>query len=241
MHLNPRQMSPLTLLMLVTAVLSLVGCSAEFSSSRNRIGTVPSGSGDVEVKPPVAKENIPGADGDEVLPPEGNGLSLRGHVRFKKQQLLANDIASALDLPKDQLCQEFDRLSCLDEVHHLAVGGVDAYEKSIFNGIEESLTTTPIVIERTILSACSNRASRDVNDGEGIIFAGLAGSPDSTTLGAAVTTLYRRALQRNPTADETAALTGLYEKVKGASQNPGSDWAALSCYAVLTSLEFVFY
>jgi hypothetical protein len=182
--------------------------------------------------------------GDEKYPAVGAnapGLSERAHVRFKKQQLLENDLASALELTPAELCQEFESLSCINEVHHLALGGVDAYKNSIFHGIEESLPTTPIAMERIVLNACGERVKRDFSGG-GVIFTNLpAKVTDTKVLAGSIGTLFERALRRPASADEVKTLQGFYDEVAKTTANATETWATLACYMVLTSVEAVFY
>ncbi len=54
--------------------------------------------------------------------------------------------------------------------------------------------------------------------------------------------LYRRLLSRRALPEEIAKLRGLYAEVTAASEpNPGRAWAILSCFAVATSEESLFY
>jgi hypothetical protein len=173
--------------------------------------------------------------------PDAPGLSERAHVRFKKQQLLENDLASALELTPAELCKEFDSLSCINQVHHIALGGVDAYKNSIFHGVEESLPTTPIAMERIVLSACGERVKRDFSGG-GVIFTNLpAKVTDTKVLAGSIGTLFERALRRQASADEVKTMQGLYDEVAKSTANATETWATLACYMVLTSVEAVFY
>ena len=181
---------------------------------------------------------------------EGKGLSLANSVRFKKQALIKNDLESALGLTSPEICKELGASDCLSEVHHLALGGVDAYKRGVFAGISESMITSPIALERVALAGCSERARRDLKAGENEIFQGMSLDPAGNvsaegreaSLGAAVTTLFARFLGREPSAYEVGALVDMYEDVaKETSSNQSFEWARLSCYTVATDLECVFY
>lgn len=176
------------------------------------------------------------------------GLSNRNTVRFKKKDLLENDILKAFDLTAPEICQELGSKSCLDEVHHLSLGGVDAYKRGVFSGVTESMVTTPIALERIALSGCSERTRRDLaNPGAAIFFGGISLGADGAisnedSMRTAVDNLYFRFLRRHPEERETTALVSMYGDV--AAKAPGTagfEWARLSCYAVVTQVEFAFY
>jgi len=171
------------------------------------------------------------------------GLSHRESVHFKRQDVFANDIANALDLDRASLCLEFGELSCIDKVHHLALGGTDAYERNVYAPLSETSASTPIVVERVLLSACQQRAERDIDRGEQVIFSRLAAESNlAQQLKPSIESLYQRALLRNPSSQELAVLTGLYREISELSpQKAQRDWAMAACYAVLSSVEFMFY
>lgn len=187
---------------------------------------------------------------DGVTNGEPGGLSKKNALRFKRQQLIESDIAKALTLDKDEICNELGSLKCIKDVHYLALGGVDAYEKSIFTGIRDSSSTTPVVIERIALAACGKRAELDfANAASAAIFKGLktdAGgklaNPDDADVKTAVDSLYKKILKRTPTAAEAADLIGMYGDIAAVTPSGAAkSWAQLSCYTLLTSIEFIFY
>ena len=54
--------------------------------------------------------------------------------------------------------------------------------------------------------------------------------------------LYKRSLLRPPTAQEQGHLRQLYRDIEADGQGqPARDWAVLSCFSVLTSMEGLFY
>lgn len=223
---------------LVLASCSMKPSRKEFNSQNpgsNPPGTEQPGAGD------GSGDQDPAVDNNEP------GLSQKGELRFKKQSLLKADLSSALGMKPDELCEEFGK-SCFDELYNLALGGVEAYQSQVTRGIEKSAVTTPIVLERLILSGCNKRAQRDVGNGDGVIFKvaldarGQLVNPDGEDVKASLDNLYKRAVQRPIEAHEIKALQGLYQSVVAKSPDQAAEkWAALSCYAVLTSLEAVFY
>lgn len=240
----------LTVLFALTAAST--GCQKKKRNNRGSDDALPATDG-ADGNPDGAAEGGDGKDGpakEGGVDKEPAGLSTKGRVRFKKQQLIENDIAKALTLDKSEICNELGELKCIDEVHYLALGGVDAYEKSIYTGIQQSSSTTPVVIERIALTACGKRADADfANSGSAVIFQGLttdASGKLATPAGAevkhAVDTLYKRILKRAPSSTETSDLISMYSEIAGTgTEGAAKKWAQLSCYTLLTSIEFIFY
>jgi hypothetical protein len=181
-----------------------------------------------------------GTPGD--VPP----LSAKATVKFKTKERLINDFQKALSLCNDQLCTEVGELAC-DEVHGIALGGVDAYNAGIYEPLAASAVTTVIAVDRIALHMCQTRAHADfaspasaeifelnVNDGQL--------DPDDAATVAAITTLFNRIHLREPKEREIDHLKQLYRDIEdGGSANPAKDWSALSCYAILSMMESVFY
>jgi len=194
----------------------------------------------------------PSDPGDDDLPPGTAEVepSPRPNVRFKGGERLRNDLARSLGLEPDQVCNELGRYSCTDLVHTIALGGVEAYVQGVYTSSEDTTATAPLAVERVVLAACTTAVDRDLADaGEAAVFGGLdiAGSgelsdPDAPDVAAAIVALYRRGLQRSPTEVEVAHLRGLYESVQGrGGERVARDWAVASCFAVLTTMESLFY
>ena len=100
-----------------------------------------------------------------------------------------------------------------------------------------------------MLAGCIERAVRDLaTPASAVIFRDLNVSggkldPEGEGGGEAIDALYTLTLQRHATETEVAHLRGFYSDVEasGDSSAPAQDWAALSCFAVLTTLETLFY
>lgn len=173
-------------------------------------------------------------------------ISAKATVKFKSKERLVNDFQKALSLSATQLCREVGTLAC-DEVHGIALGGVDAYNAGIYEPLEASAVTTPIAVDRLALSMCQTRAHVDVeNTANAAIFAvaidGGKLDPDHADTVAAITTLFNRIHLREPSEREVELLQQLYRDIDaGGSATPAKDWAALSCYAVISMMESVFY
>jgi hypothetical protein len=171
-------------------------------------------------------------------------------VRFKGGERLRNDLAATLALADDEVCTELGRLSCVDDVHKVTLGGVDAYASQVFRPSPSTGATTPSAVERVALSACAKRSRRDFADptqalvwsGLGVDARGNVSDPAGAAPGQAVARLYQRAFGREPTSAEREQLTGFYERVLAEKPEGAAEaWATLACFATLTSLEFLFY
>jgi hypothetical protein len=124
--------------------------------------------------------------------------------------------------------------------HVVPLGGNNALLGGVFEPLAEPIVTTPIVTERYVLMACSERAARDVTGTPTVfvrfdirapvISAASAGTSDT------VTDLYKRLLARSPTDTERTAIVGMLE----GSPMRGEDFARLACFAIATQPEFIF-
>lgn len=175
--------------------------------------------------------------------------SAKGLVRFKKNERLTADYAKSLGLPANQVCNELGLYSCANVVHHLPLGGVDPYNIGIYEPLPFTGLTSPIVTDRVALSACIQRVTADLaTPATALIYKGIAldamGKLDvaATPVKTAIDTLYKQVLLREPTAAEVGHLSQLYTDIAATGKpDPGKNWMTLSCFAVLTSVESVFY
>ncbi len=176
------------------------------------------------------------------------GISAKGVVRFKRSERLTVDFGNALGLPYDVLCKELGLYSCSLFVHPLALGGVDPYVSGLYEPLPFTGVTSPIVVDRVALAGCSQRVKADLaTPATAVIFKGVTvvdGKVDASSAAAktAIDTLYKRAIQRAPTESEVAHLVQLNaDIVVSGKPEPGKAWLTLSCFAVLTSVESLFY
>lgn len=207
-----------------------------------------------------ADRNIGGPPVPDLVSP-----SLHPQVKFKRSQRLQNDIARTLDIAPSQVCNELGLYSCTDEVHRVTLGGVSAYDLGLFEPLPTTALTTPLAVERVAMAACVTRVDRDLGadigngtgngtgggdgDGGALIFKdldiderGRLADVQDRTVATAIDTLYKRALQRRASAGEIAHLRRLYRDIESrAAAQPARDWAVLSCFAVLTTMEQLFY
>lgn len=193
-----------------------------------------------------------GGDGDPDPPADDAGppVSIKANVKFKGAERIRNDFAKSLGLEKNDVCNELGKFSCTDLVHTIALGGVEPYFLGVNERPDQTTATTPIAVDRVALSACGTRVDRDLFLGnDALIYKTLPigddkklTDVDAPAVGAAIDRMYRRAIQRRAEPEEIDALRGLYAEVEaGASDRPARDWAVLTCFAVMTSMENLFY
>jgi hypothetical protein len=189
-----------------------------------------------------------GIDGPRDAGGEG-GLteSEKARVRFKRQNVLATDLARALELPVEQICSEVGRFDCF-AVHRIPLGGVEPYVLGINEPVEDTTVTSPLAVERIALSGCRTRVDRDLG-GEGVIFkdlpldaSGAITDLESAGVRDSLDRLYRRFLLRSPSEAELASLKSLYREATSLGEaRPGRAFAIASCFVVATSVEALFY
>lgn len=176
-------------------------------------------------------------------------ISSKANLRMKSNLRLRNDLAQSLGLTPDQVCKELGQYSCTDFVHAVALGGVEPYTLGLNEPQSHTTLTTPIAVERVVLSACTRRAIDDLGSATPVIWRDLGvtaegrlADPGTAGVAASITRLYQRGLLREPKAREIEHLTQLYRDLEAdGGANPARDWATLSCFSVLTSLEALFY
>jgi hypothetical protein len=188
----------------------------------------------------------PGNDGGTQT---GLTRSEKARVRFKGQTTLRNELSAALSIDAASLCKEVGSYDCFT-VHQIPLRGVEPYTLGAYEPIDDTTVTTPLAVDRIVLSACRDRVTTDFGDlGNGLIFKSLSlgangelNDPNAAEVSASIDTLYRRLLARHALADEVKKLQSLYADVKTANEpNPARAWAILSCFAVATSEESLFY
>lgn len=170
-------------------------------------------------------------------------------MRFKRNVRITTDLVVGLGLSFDQVCNELGQYPCTTLVHALALGGVDPYGSGLYEPLPFTGVTSPIVVDRVAMSACLKRVNTDLAaPASALIFVGItrdsAGKLDPTaaTSTAALTSLYHRLLLRDPTPEELGHLQQLYRDIEAKGRpNPGQDWLTLSCFAIASSVESVFY
>ncbi|MET0401674.1 MAG: hypothetical protein ABW123_04685 [Cystobacter sp.] len=202
---------------------------------------------------PPSDAGIPPTDPDGGPPENPSGgvaRSSRNNLRFKNPEQLLAHFSQALSLPAGSVCNELGQYSCTGAVHTVALGGVEPYNIGLYEPLTATGVTTPIVIDRMALSACSQRVSLDLKTpAEAVVFGGVAldargrlAPAEGSPLRGIITSLYQRALLREPTEAEVGTLSQLATQIESTgSTAPGRDWMTAACFSVLSSAESVFF
>lgn len=174
-------------------------------------------------------------------------VSAKHDVQWKRHAAFESDLALALELDPAALCTELGRASCIRQVHLMPLGGNDPFETGILVPTAEPLATTPAVVDRVLLSACSQRVALDQSapGGQARVFGALdlsgpAPAPGDAAVAATITELYHRLLARDPSPAELGSVAELTRSAAG-EPLAASDFATLSCFAIGSSTEFLFY
>lgn len=193
-----------------------------------------------EQAPPSAGEPVTGTQVESVKPA----------LKIKDYRQLEADLSANLALTTEELCNELDEFSCLQTVHTLTLGGVSPDKQSIYIPNELSSISAPIALDRVVYSACGARVRKDFsNPSTAVLFGSLnldgnrLADPNSSETRSVIEELFKRAFLRVPNATEVEGLLALYEEIAADpnEQQPASSWAWATCYAIFTSVEFVFY
>ncbi len=179
----------------------------------------------------------------------GLAISAKGTLRFKGPERLANDYALGLGLNTNELCKELGLYDCASVVHRVSLGGVDAYSHGLYEAPTTTGAATNSVVDRIALSACNARVTKDLaTPASALVFKNIAltqgklSNPQSAEVRTALTELYQRALQRDPTETEISRLIQLATEIEGATTvTPATAWMKAACFAVFSSAEAVFY
>ncbi|MDP2344046.1 MAG: hypothetical protein Q8O67_24025 [Deltaproteobacteria bacterium] len=191
---------------------------------------------------PVGNDDADAGVVDAGDPPPPFAISTHNRLAWKRQRALETDLMAALDLAKDELCSELGLYSCVDFVHLVPLGGNEPFARSQYEPLPSPTVTTPIAFDRVALSACATRADKDIA-GDGVVFASLdfdAAAVDDATAAPVLEGLGKRLLGRALTPGEIEEFTALTVDDDGAAVSP-RDFAILSCFAIATMSETIFY
>jgi hypothetical protein len=196
----------------------------------------PEGTGKPDPSKPGAEVD-PGSTGGALV-----AASARPRLQWKRYATLESDLSSALELPPEMLCKEFGGASCVRDVHLVPLGGHEPFVSGMLESAAEPLGTTPTVVERVVLSACSTRVELD--RGEQKVFkldlAAPAPAADSQQVTELANTLYRRFHARDPEPAERTAIAELTVDAAG-NAVAADEFAKLACFLVGTVSEFLFF
>lgn len=239
-------------------LVSLAACSAETTGPSDAGGLADVAVRDASVPAPDVGGGRPDATApppdagppDAVAPPDSGEpvASPARRLRFKRFDQLRLELQRVLSLPEGEVCNELDRFGCAEEVHRVALGGTDPYFANVYVPAAEPPLNAPLAWERVALTACAERVDRDVADPDAaawLVDVELDPQgqidPSAPPVTAAVRSLYREALSREPSVEELQAWRDAYVDLESSELAPARAWARLVCGAVLTSAEFVFY
>lgn len=207
-----------------------------------------------QVQPQILKET-----GTTTLDAEKSTVpSPKNIVHRKRADVLRNILLKALDLPeKRAVCTELGKkkLQCADVVHRVSLGRMEPYTNSQYHHPDGVSLTSPMSLDRLVLSACAQRAGLDartiqdnvISAREAVIFKGVKLTGDgrlvlSAAIDQAIIRLYQRGLTRDPTPFEIATIKELYEQIFQENRTGAAvNWMTLSCFVVFSSVEGAFY
>ena len=226
---------------LVSGFFCLWGCSETERQSESEAGSA--GQPAVERLDASIPDVSVDAYFEHVLVP-----SIKSLVKFKGAKRFGTDLANALGLEAEALCNELGLYNCL-EVHQIVLGGMEPYRLGINKPLPKAGLTAPIAADRVALAACAERVKRDFSeDGTPVLFDRLPDTeerPSEEWRASVASQLYQRVLRREATQYENQALVNFYDQVElehgGVSAETTKDWVSLSCFAVSTMLEALFY
>lgn len=183
---------------------------------------------------------------DDAPEPEQLTASVQGELQWKRYRQFEADLMRGLELDAAQVCQELGGVSCIQDVHRIALGGHKPIELGMYRPLDHTLKTTPVAVDRVLLSACAKRVELDAALGaeSAVVFRGLelgapAPEPGSAAVTATVETLYRRLLGRDPEVAERDRVAAL-ASADGETVT-GRDFATLACFAIGSTSEFLFF
>lgn len=174
-------------------------------------------------------------------------------VKFKDGERYLRDLSANLQMPRESICKELSQYDCMTDAFRIVLGGVEAPNLLVNEPIENAALTSPIAVDRVALQVCANRVHMDrEKPAEAVLFKtgafgrdGRAKVPDKAWLHDTADAIYGAVLLRSPSEGEIHALTDFYSTARGGrpanSVDAAADWVTLSCFAVASSLEAVFY
>lgn len=166
---------------------------------------------------------------------------------WKRADPLATDLALALELEPDTMCRELGVIPCV-EAERVALGGSDPLGTGLYAGPARPGLTTPNAVDRLVLAACAERVDRDARGPAEIVTevdltATLLDADDAATRAAMLVdarTLHRRLLARDPSEAELEILVDLARPDAGLTPT-AREWATLTCFAIGTRTDNLFY
>lgn len=204
----------------------------------------------------TVEENMgdgPQATPDPVVQPEPESSTLatstRNDLIWRRYRALEQGLGTALNLAPGDLCTELGRYDCIDQVHLVALGGNDPLGAGMHEPMKSPTATTPVAIERLVLSACDAAVTADAARPIPLIFLDLDLSTDaeplnledeltSLAVGDTVTSLYRRLHARDPLPAEHETVLKIITEDPEPMQ--ARTFALLACFSIASTSESVF-
>jgi hypothetical protein len=220
---------------LLALMVALAGCR-----DRGDDDVVASGTGDeMSTGESTAANTWDPADTGDTGEPDTptQAASQRASLKRKSPDAFARDLSRGLGIGTDALCLELSRYDCTG-AHRIALGGVDPYDRAVYEPLAEPGISSPLAIDRIALGACGERVARDFA-GEQQMFAEIADG-DATPQERALVAerLIRSLLRRAGEPHEIEAIVALADDP---AVHDARMWGQLACFAVATTLENVFY
>ena len=224
------------LLSSLTLIVVLTSCTEPPATAKGE------GEGEGEGESDEGEGEGESGEGEAPLPPAPFAISTKSAVAWKRQRAVESDLLEALALQKGELCNELGLYSCVDFVHTVPLGGNDPFVKSQYEPLASPTVTSPVALERVVLSGCIARVDKDLA-GPAVVFTTLqlgASFVDDVEAEATIDLLARRLLRRDVTADERVKLLELTDDGEGNAVS-ARDFAILGCVVLGTMAETVLY
>jgi len=165
---------------------------------------------------------------------------VRGNLKPKAGTVLLDDLATALALPRDEVCRELGTVDCL-EAHRVSLGEVAPRALRIYEPVT-GLLTGVVAVERVALHACTNRVERDRTDPDALIPELASGLSRVSRRRRVVERLAMRLVRRAPTRAERDALVDLYDTLRDDGiDDLDAQWTIATCFTLATLTETLFY
>lgn len=165
---------------------------------------------------------------------------------WKRSFALEQDLARALNMNVEDLCQEQGEFSCLRYAHQYALGGHEPFERGQFQGQAAPSLTTVIAFERVMLAACGTRVKLDEALTPGQRFFAFidlekpVSAQQPSAIQQQIERLYRQFLSRDAELEEILIASSLAEDDQ-MTQRPGRDLSRMLCFAIGSQSEFLFF
>jgi hypothetical protein len=194
-------------------------------------------------KSPVDPAPVPPAQSDAGAPVgESVTASSRNNLKFKGGQRYAAELAEALSLEPNEVCNELSAYDCVNDVHNISLAGVEPYRLVVYKPVPDRSVASVNAIDRIALSACEARVQKDFADpASATVFAEMTAAT-VTAAGAREVgkRLFEQLLHREASAQELDALASFQGELTSSGQN-AQRLSTLSCFTIASSEEALFY